>query len=123
MVKLAAARANLETGGLAASVGAAIVAAAEELINDRSDLSRDLIVPLVQGGAGTSTNMNVNEVLANRALELLGHVPGEYRHCHPNDHVNRSQSTNDVYPTAMRIADFASRFKKAASTGSRRSDA
>ena len=104
MVKLAAARANLETGGLTASVGAAIVAAAEELIDDRSDLSRDLIVPLVQGGAGTSTNMNVNEVLANRALELLGHSRGEYRHCHPNDHVNRSQSTNDVYPTAMRIA-------------------
>jgi aspartate ammonia-lyase len=104
MVKLAAARANLETGGLTASVGAVIVAAAEELIDDRSDLSRDLIVPLVQGGAGTSTNMNVNEVLANRALELLGHSRGEYRHCHPNDHVNRSQSTNDVYPTAMRIA-------------------
>jgi aspartate ammonia-lyase len=104
MVKLAAARANLETGGLAADVGAVIIAAAEELISDRSDLSRDLIVPLVQGGAGTSTNMNVNEVLANRALELLGHAPGEYRHCHPNDHVNRSQSTNDVYPTAMRIA-------------------
>jgi aspartate ammonia-lyase len=104
MVKLAAARANVETGGLAASVGAVIVVAAEELIDDRSDLSRDLIVPLVQGGAGTSTNMNINEVLANRALELLGHAPGDYRHCHPNDHVNRSQSTNDVYPTAMRIA-------------------
>jgi aspartate ammonia-lyase len=104
MVKLAAARANLETGGLAAAVGAVIIAAAQELISDRSDLSRDLIVPLVQGGAGTSTNMNVNEVLANRALELLGHAPGQYLHCHPNDHVNRSQSTNDVYPTAMRIA-------------------
>jgi aspartate ammonia-lyase len=104
MVKLAAAQANMQTGALSASIGAAIVAAALELIADRSELSDDLIVPLVQGGAGTSTNMNINEVLANRALELLGHAPGDYRYCHPNDHVNRSQSTNDVYPTAMRIA-------------------
>ena len=80
MVKLAAARANLRDAAHSRprSVRRSI-AAAEELIADRSDLSADLIVPLVQGGAGTSTNMNVNEVLANRALELLGHAPGDYR--------------------------------------------
>lgn len=104
MVKLAAQRANLETGSLEPRTARAIGIAAKELIADQHGLRDDLIVPLVQGGAGTSTNMNVNEVLANRALELLGHAAGEYRHCHPNDHVNRSQSTNDVYPTAMRIA-------------------
>ena len=54
----------------------------------------------MQGGAGTSTNMNANEVIANRALELLGHEKGEYAYCHPNNHVNLSQSTNDAYPTA-----------------------
>jgi aspartate ammonia-lyase len=59
---------------------------------------------MMQGGAGTSTNMNVNEVIANRALEILGRRRGEYRYCHPLDHVNRSQSTNDVYPTATRLA-------------------
>jgi aspartate ammonia-lyase len=104
MVKLAAQRANLETGALVPRIARAIGEAAEDLIADRHGLRGDLIVPLVQGGAGTSTNMNVNEVLANRALALLGHATGEYQHCHPNDHVNRSQSTNDVYPTAMRIA-------------------
>ena len=59
---------------------------------------------MIQGGAGTSTNMNANEVIANRALELLGHKKGEYHHLHPNEHVNLSQSTNDVYPTAIKIA-------------------
>ena len=58
---------------------------------------------MIQGGAGTSTNMNANEVIANRALEILGHRKGEYQHLHPNNHVNMSQSTNDVYPTAIRI--------------------
>ena len=58
---------------------------------------------MIQGGAGTSTNMNANEVIANRALELLGHKKGEYQFCHPNDHVNCSQSTNDVYPTAVKL--------------------
>lgn len=104
MVKLAAQRANLVTGALDHTVAEAIGLAAKEMIANRRRLCDDLIVPLVQGGAGTSTNMNVNEVLANRALEILGHQPGEYEHCHPNDHVNRSQSTNDVYPTALRIA-------------------
>ena len=56
-----------------------------------------------QGGAGTSTNMNANEVIANRALELMGHAKGEYQHCSPHDHVNLSQSTNDAYPTALHI--------------------
>jgi aspartate ammonia-lyase len=104
MVKLAAARANVETGAVPAEIGEAIIAAAQELIDNSTRLSANLIVPVVQGGAGTSTNMNVNEVLANRALELMGHSAGEYQYCHPNDHVNRSQSTNDVYPTAMRLA-------------------
>jgi aspartate ammonia-lyase len=104
MVKLSAQRANLATGALEQPVAEAIGVAAEDLIADRHRLRDDLIVPVVQGGAGTSTNMNVNEVLANRALELLGHAPGAYEHCHPNDHVNRSQSTNDVYPTALRVA-------------------
>ena len=63
---------------------------------------------MVQGGAGTSTNMNANEVIANRALELLGHTKGEYQYCHPNNHVNLSQSTNDAYPTSVRIATVRS---------------
>ena len=104
MVKLAAARANVRTGAIPEATGAAIIHAAEDLITNRAGLRSDLIVPVVQGGAGTSTNMKVNEALANRALELLGHDPGQYEHCHPNDHVNRSQSTNDVYPTALRLA-------------------
>jgi aspartate ammonia-lyase len=62
------------------------------------------VVDVIQGGAGTSTNMNANEVIANRALELLGHARGDYRHVHPLEHVNMSQSTNDVYPTAVKVA-------------------
>jgi aspartate ammonia-lyase len=104
MVKLAAARANLSCGQLDREVAAAITAACEELIDGSPVLRSNLLVPLLQGGAGTSTNMNVNEVLANRALELLGCTRGDYACCHPNDHVNRSQSTNDVYPTALRVA-------------------
>ena len=65
---------------------------------------------MIQGGAGTSTNMNANEVIANRALELMGHGKGEYQHLHPNEHVNMSQSTNDVYPTALKIATHAGIF-------------
>ncbi len=61
---------------------------------------------MIQGGAGTSTNMNANEVIANIALELMGHKKGEYQYCHPNDHVNLSQSTNDAYPTALRVAIY-----------------
>ena len=65
------------------------------------------MVDVIQGGAGTSTNMNANEVIANRALELLGHPKGDYKFLHPNEHVNMSQSTNDVYPTALKLAAYA----------------
>ena len=61
---------------------------------------------MIQGGAGTSTNMNANEVIANRALQIMGHEAGEYQYCSPNDHVNCSQSTNDAYPTAIHIGLF-----------------
>ncbi|MBS1886978.1 MAG: aspartate ammonia-lyase [Actinobacteria bacterium] len=104
MVKRAAARANLECGVLDRGRGGAIVSACDELLADPELLRANLVLPVLQGGAGTSTNMNVNEVVANRALQLLGHEPGDYEHLHPNDHVNRSQSTNDVYPTALRVA-------------------
>jgi aspartate ammonia-lyase len=104
MVKLAALRANVECGVLDGELVGALERACVELIEDRADLRNGLVVPMLQGGAGTSTNMNVNEVLANRALELMGHLAGSYEDCHPNDHVNRSQSTNDVYPTALRVA-------------------
>jgi aspartate ammonia-lyase len=104
MVKLAASRANLACGQLDIEVAGAITTACQELIDGSPQLRSNLLVPLLQGGAGTSTNMNVNEVLANRSLQHLGCAPGEYARCHPNDHVNRSQSTNDVYPTALRVA-------------------
>ena len=104
MVKLAAARANVDCGVLDPAVGAAIVTACEELAADPALLRESFVLPLLQGGAGTSTNMNANEVVANRALVAIGRLPGEYRFCHPNDHVNRSQSTNDVYPTALALA-------------------
>ena len=80
----------------------AITRACEELREGK--FNEQFVVDMVQGGAGTSTNMNANEVIANRALELLGHEKGEYQYCHPNNHVNLSQSTNDAYPTAVRIA-------------------
>ena len=67
-------------------------------------LHDQFVVDVIQGGAGTSTNMNANEVIANRALELLGHAKGDYGHLHPNEDVNLSQSTNDVYPTAVNVA-------------------
>lgn len=102
MIKMAAARANHESGLLSKPITDAIVLACEEIITGRHN--RHFVVDLIQGGAGTSTNMNANEVIANRALELLGHKKGEYEHCHPNDHVNLSQSTNDVYPSALKIA-------------------
>jgi aspartate ammonia-lyase len=101
-VKLAAALANREHGLLDAERSAAIQAACREILEGR--LHGEFVVDVVQGGAGTSSNMNANEVIANRALELLGHSKGEYGALHPNDHVNLSQSTNDVYPTAVRIA-------------------
>jgi fumarate hydratase class II len=69
-------------------------------------LHDQFVVDVIQGGAGTSTNMNANEVIANRALEILGYGKGEYDKLHPNEHVNMSQSTNDVYPTALRLATY-----------------
>jgi aspartate ammonia-lyase len=101
MVKLAAARANFETGGFSKEILTAIEGACQEIIDGK--LHDQFRLDVLQGGAGTSTNMNANEVIANRALELMGHQKGEYKYCDPHDHVNRSQSTNDSYPTAMHI--------------------
>lgn len=102
MVKAAAARANHRLGLLTNDKAEAIQAACAELI--RGEYHDQFIVDLIQGGAGTSTNMNANEVIANIGLAKLGYEKGEYRHLHPNNDVNRSQSTNDVYPTASRLA-------------------
>jgi aspartate ammonia-lyase len=101
-VKQAAAVANMDAGLLPQPIGAAIVQAAQEVA---SGLFPDqFIVDAFQGGAGTSTNMNVNEVIANRAIEILGGEKGDYKIVNPLEHVNLSQSTNDVYPTALRVA-------------------
>ena len=102
MVKKAAALANRELGALDAARAAAIASTCDEIIAGRHH--EHFVVDMIQGGAGTSTNMNANEVIANLALQGLGHAPGDYAQLHPNDHVNRSQSTNDVYPTAIRLA-------------------
>jgi aspartate ammonia-lyase len=102
MVKLAAAKANWELGLLEESVTNAIIRACNEIINGK--YHNHFIVDMIQGGAGTSTNMNANEVIANRALEILGYEAGQYEFCHPNNHVNLSQSTNDAYPTSVKIA-------------------
>ncbi|HEY8484081.1 MAG TPA: aspartate ammonia-lyase [Longimicrobiales bacterium] len=101
-VKEAAALANLELGLLEPRIADAIVQACREI--RAGNLHDQFVVDVIQGGAGTSTNMNANEVIANRALEILGHRRGEYHIVHPNNHVNLSQSTNDVYPTSIRIA-------------------
>ncbi|MBW2604207.1 MAG: aspartate ammonia-lyase [Deltaproteobacteria bacterium] len=102
MVKKAAARANKKLGALDKEIADAICAACDEII--AGNLHNQFVVDLIQGGAGTSTNMNANEVIANRALEILGKSRGEYEFVHPNNHVNMSQSTNDAYPTAIRLA-------------------
>jgi aspartate ammonia-lyase len=118
-IKRAAALANLEIGRLRADIGRAIVRAAEEALAqippvplasapgpaspDAPDLSGQWVVDPYQAGAGTSHNMNTNEVLANRASEILGGRRGDYRRVHPNDHVNMAQSTNDTVPTALRL--------------------
>ncbi|HEX2268848.1 MAG TPA: aspartate ammonia-lyase [Pyrinomonadaceae bacterium] len=101
-IKKAAAEAHLEIGKLEKPKGKAIIQAADEIIEGKwqDQFSLDVF----QAGAGTSYNMNVNEVIANRALEILGHPRGDYEHVEPNDDVNKAQSTNDVMPTAMRIA-------------------
>ncbi len=101
-VKQAAAVTNLELKLLDQARADAIVAACEEIRAGK--LHDHFVVDAIQGGAGTSTNMNANEVIANRALELLGRARGEYAYLHPLEHVNLSQSTNDVYPTAVKVA-------------------
>jgi aspartate ammonia-lyase len=101
-IKKAAAEANMETGAIEREIGQAISRAADELISGR--FNDQFRLDVFQAGAGTSYNMNVNETLANRALEILGSRRGDYSRLHPNDHVNKSQSTNDTMPTAMRIA-------------------
>jgi aspartate ammonia-lyase len=106
IVKMSAAKANYDLGLLEKPVADAIIRACNEIRNGKYHLH--FIVDMIQGGAGTSTNMNANEVIANRALEILGHKRGEYEHCHPNNHVNLSQSTNDAYPTAVKIALYKS---------------
>ena len=102
LVKKAATQANIALARLDRRVGEAIVQAADEILSGA--LADQFIVDVYQAGAGTSHNMNVNEVLANRASEILGGAKGEYRLVHPNDHVNMGQSTNDVFPTATRLA-------------------
>ncbi len=102
VVKMAAAKANFELGLLSKPIADAIVQACSEIMNGK--FHTHFVVDMIQGGAGTSTNMNANEVIANRALEILGYERGEYKFCHPNNHVNLSQSTNDAYPTAVKLA-------------------
>jgi len=101
MVKMAAARANVECGQFGKDILIGIEEACLELINGH--LHDQFRLDVFQGGAGTSTNMNANEVIANRALELMGYQKGDYTHCDPHDHLNCSQSTNDAYPTALHI--------------------
>ena len=99
-VKMAAAAANTELGVLDKKIGNAIIEACKEIVAGK--LWDQFPVDMMQGGAGTSVNMNANEVIANRALEIMGHKKGEYQFCSPNDHVNCAQSTNDAYPSAFR---------------------
>jgi aspartate ammonia-lyase len=101
-VKMAAAKANYDLGLLPPNIANSIIQACQEIIDGK--WHTHFTVDMIQGGAGTSTNMNANEVIANRALEIMGYEKGQYEHCHPNNHVNLSQSTNDVYPSALKIA-------------------
>jgi aspartate ammonia-lyase len=100
-IKKAAALANMELGRLPENIAGAIAQACDEIL--AGQLHSEFVVDVIQGGAGTSTNMNANEVIANRALEILGYEKGRYDIIHPLNHVNLSQSTNDVYPTALRL--------------------
>jgi aspartate ammonia-lyase len=102
MVKMAAARANHDVGKMPRKILKGIEAACQDLIDGKYHEQFELDV--FQGGAGTSTNMAANEVIANRALEHMGHRKGQYEHCDPHDHVNMAQSTNDAYPTAIHVA-------------------
>src|ERR1700736_387261 len=107
-IKQAATLANHELGLLDKERTDVIVKACEEI--RAGELHEHFVVDVIQGGAGTSTNMNANEVIANRALEHLGHQRGEYKYLHPNEHVNMSQSTNDVYPTSLKVAGWSGIF-------------
>lgn len=101
-VKLAAVQTNHTLGVINDEIAGAIAQACKEIIDGK--MHEDFPIDMMQGGAGTSVNMNANEVIANRALEIMGHRKGEYQYCSPNDHVNCGQSTNDVYPTTIRLA-------------------
>jgi len=105
LIKKAAARVNMSLGLLDEARGMAIVHACDEILEGR--LREQFVVDVFQAGAGTSHNMNLNEVIANRAIEIMGGMKGDYSIVHPNDHVNLSQSTNDVFPTAMRLASIS----------------
>ncbi len=104
--KMAAAQANHELGLLTDEQANGIIVACQEIIDGKHH--EHFPVDMIQGGAGTTTNMNANEVIANRALEIMGHNRGEYQYCSPNDHVNCAQSTNDAYPTAIHIGLYYS---------------
>ncbi len=103
-IKKACAIANMNLGNLDRAIGSALVDACDEMISGA--LNEHLVVPILEGSGGTSTNMNVNEVLANKALLILNRQPGDYTKVHPNDHVNCSQSTNDVIPSALKLAAY-----------------
>lgn len=103
-IKKAAIKANHEIGLIPDNIYKAVNKACDEIINRKYHIH--FIVDVIQGGAGTSTNMNANEVIANRALEIMGHEKGQYEYCHPNNHINLSQSTNDIYPNAIKIACY-----------------
>ena len=109
ITKMGAAIANSKLGLLTESQTQAIVQACREILDGKHH--NHFPVDMIQGGAGTTTNMNANEVIANRALEIMGHQRGEYQYCSPNDHVNRSQSTNDAYPTAIHIGMYFTHHK------------
>lgn len=104
IVKWAAAKTNFELNVLDEKIYKVIADVCQEIIDGK--LHAEFPVDMIQGGAGTSVNMNANEVIANRALEILGFEKGDYQHCSPNDHVNLSQSTNDAYPTSLKVAVF-----------------
>lgn len=103
-IKKACALTNMDLGTLEASIGKPLVQACEDMIDGR--LNEHLVVPLLEGSGGTSTNMNINEVLANRTLQILGKMPGDYDVVHPNDHANLGQSTNDVLPSAIKLTCY-----------------
>ena len=103
-IKKACVLANIDLNRIEKSVGNALLQASQDMIDGQ--VNEHLVVPLLEGSGGTSTNMNVNEVLANRALQLLGKSTGDYDSVHPNDHVNQGQSTNDVMPSAIKLAAY-----------------